>query len=377
MTEKKDEIEEEKEEFMSINSEALYFDYEVSESIRARYAFVDRPVNGLSNVIIDSFFPRLLYKYKCNTEMLQNEECRRLPKTAVAISPLVANTLQVKQMNVDQLCLILGYDAKSLKRLFNKVKSKSYSIVFIGAGGTNVNTMHWLTEIAKYINTVNLFKKVYVFDNDYVEMSNILRFPKDVRTVNILHTPFPNKIDVVESDARFLSKQVHVQSVSKLASIRPEAKQQYTYNIFPEEIFDVEDSWKEDTMTKVSVKKDTVIYGAPDIETRDILSNIGNFVSATHSDKECYMYLNPTQDAEIQIESYGMIQLAPFFMNQLKMAISFMEFLAQDSIDFKEIDKQLLQYSFDGVSKKRTDRVYNWQLQRSVSVLTEEESENV
>ena len=75
------------------------------------------------------------------------------------------------------------------------------------------------------------------------------------------------------------------------------------------------------------------------------------------------MSLNPKQDLNLQVESYGMIQLAPFFMNQLQMAITLLETLANDSINLMEQDKELLNFSFDGDTKIKTDRVYHFQIE--------------
>ena len=76
------------------------------------------------------------------------------------------------------------------------------------------------------------------------------------------------------------------------------------------------------------LKSKIVTYGAPSIANRNFLSSLGNFVSATHANNTASLWLNPTSDDNLQIETYGLIQLNSFFMNQLSMAIEFLKILA-------------------------------------------------
>lgn len=102
---------------------------------------------------------------------------------------------------------------------------------------------------------------------------------------------------------------------------------------------------------------------------------MGNFIGATHANTSCSLWLNPKQDQDIQVESYGMIQLGGFFMNQLRLAIGLLEVLASEQ-NLAEQDKSLLRYEFTGEAAMKTDLNYNWQLVRNLNMMTEEEANN-
>jgi hypothetical protein len=114
-----------------------------------------------------------------------------------------------------------------------------------------------------------------------------------------------------------------------------------------------------------------VYYGAPDIATREMFSSIPEikFISGTHGDDDCQLYIKPEQDSTIQIESYGMINLSVFFMNQVKLTIAFLELLASDT-DLT-VSNLIMEYSFskeyiDGkINKAGLNRTYNFPIVRN------------
>ncbi len=352
----------------------------LAEQIRTRYAMFDRPTNGLSNVIIDSFVPRMLYRSKFNIpSAIAN---MNPPKTAVAISPWFASMFGVKQMEIEQLCRILGYDKRDIKQLFDKVKKKQYTICFIGYGGTNVNTIHWLSKMANMTHSINIFDETIVYEPEEAEISNLLRFPLNPLEVEKISPKSTRTID----NAKHLS--------SKLSMLghqldRITKGQVETYPFFYKRGMNAKvhsNQYKKDdngtilrdenrnVIHEILAAPKTIIYGAPGIATRTVLSEYGNFISATHGDADCRLDLNPHQDQELQVESYGVIQLGGFFMNQLRLAIGFLETLADDNFDPQAKDVTLMEYSFNGQSVKQTDRTYNFQLDFDGLVLTEDQA---
>ena len=319
------------------------------EQIRVRYGMFNRPTNGLSNVIIDSFFPRMLYNVNMNTNMLSDIQ---LPSTAVAISPLVANLLNVKQVPTEQLCRTLGYNIKDIKTLLTTLKRKQINFVFAGAGGTGMNTAYWLRELCKMTNTVNLFRKIWVYDNDNAELSNLLRFPVDIRTLNVQST---RKIDIIAP----FTDQLSTNKAEYVPSYITDKHKPYAI------------------YTGNRIRDNFVIYGAPSVESRNALSESGGFICATHAATSASVWLNPHQDTDIQVESYGLIQLGGFFMNQLKMAITLLEILGNDDLDLHEQDKSLLEYEFDGTRVLPTDRTYQWQIAQDMLMMTAEQANTI
>jgi len=332
----------------------------LGEQLRSRYAFLDRPTDGLSNIIMDTYLPRYLYKHKMNTEIFDLES---IPSTAVSISPLTAKILGTKQIELEQMTKILGYQRKDIKKLMLAVKTRDLNFVFVGAGGTGINTAHWLSEMARMVNINHLFKRVYVYEADNTEISNLLRFPIDPSTIEGNSA----KMNIIKKYVKHLSKLDPEYSSYYIASGE---SPYYPLNVFKHYRDNIEQPLNYQT------KENIILYGAPDLETRQNLSLSGSFISATHADSGCNMYLNPKQDLSLQVESYGMIQLAPFFMNQLRMAIELLIILSDTELDLNEQDKELFKYSFDGERLMTTDRQYNFQIAEQVDMLTEEESAN-
>lgn len=336
---------------------------DIIEGLRGRYLFTERPRNGLSNVVVDSFFPRLLYKHKLNITNVLLDEKPLLPKTACAISPFIASVLGVKQIPINQLIRILGYTEKDIKQLFDAVKAKELTFVFVGAGGTGLNTAVWLNNLAEASNSINLFKKVYVYEEDDIEFSNLLRFPINPSMIAPILCLNSSKLDLISNYISRLSRNKPIFSATFIGN----NYHSYNYELFRNE-------WNSDKSNyNYYTREKVVLYGAPDIRTRVNLSNAGRFIAATHADNGCSIYLNPEQDTTIQVESYGMIQLNTFFMNQLHMAIKLLEILASDQ-DLEAKDVLLDEFSFDGTLIKQTDREYNFHIETTTAVLTEEDA---
>ncbi len=91
-------------------------------------------------------------------------------------------------------------------------------------------------------------------------------------------------------------------------------------------------------------------YGAPDLETRKMLVDKKvPFIAATHRDNACGLMLNPELDTELMVETYGKITLTPFFLNHIKMTLSFMEYLGKDNTTIETMkgkEEIILKYDF-------------------------------
>lgn len=355
---------------------SIYKNY-LKDQVRVRYAMLNRP-RGLMNTVMDSYVPKLLYRHNFNMLSITNGE--KLPSTVCTISPWFANMLGCRAIPTEQLCRILGYDARTLKRLISKVKHKGYSISFAGYGGTGINTVHWLTEILDFTGSTGLFSFVEIFEPSTLEFSNLLRFPKDPTAINltdsslnIVNNPSITSRGVskltllTKKERRLLSKNpimVSSHAISNRINMR------YTSKGFIS-LYDVEQR-----KSIIKIKQNHIIYGAPSLEDRNGISSLGHFISATHAGNSCQMWLNPTQDTDLQVESYGVIVLNSFFMNQLRMAIGLLEVLA-GNVDLDAKDTELLSYSFDGKSVLPTDKTYNFtsdSLQEVLTLTTEQEA---
>jgi len=322
----------------------------IKEQIRTRYAFLHRPSSGVLNPVVDTYFPQMYYNFGHNVGLKHNHQ---LPTTAVAISPLIANAFNIKQLSCEQMCQVLGFDKKSIRKLITDVKRHKYTFAFIGAGGTSINTAHWFSEMCKLVNIFNIFERIYCFEEDTAEVSNLLRFPIDPRTIT---SSSSHKLDLMAPIVANLTNDFRGRS-----QYVPTAGGSYPYELYTHLYLDDQ-----------KARDKHILYGAPTIETRDDLSKYGNFICATHANTNCSIWLNPKQELENSVESYGMIQLAPFFMNQLRMAIKTLELLAPGDLDLQQQDVQLFNYQFDGTIVGKPDRTYNWQIEQDSLVATEE-----
>lgn len=354
----------------------ISFDYRViNESIRVRYAMYDRPRNGLMNIVIDNYVPKILYtsEFDLNKLSLLN-----IPKTAYAISPWFAELLGVRHIETEQLCRVLGYDVKALKTLVSKVKARDLTITFLGYGGTNVNTIHWLTEIMKIVGSTNLFKQINIIEPELVEVSNLLRFPKNpaITSSSIMNAQVNQDLDVNEANLARNGSKLKLLTRTEIQALSRNKPFMYT-NMITQSFPHGMNGLVYDYEKRMNVSRAShIIYGAPTIATRDLMSKVGHFIAATHSGNTCSLYLNPKQDTDLQVESYGLISLTQFFMNQLRMAIAFLEVITNSEIDLNEEDKDLFSFSFEGNVVLPTDKTYNFQLDtHSGLVSTEAEAQ--
>jgi len=336
-----------------------FYENYVKEQIRTRYAFMHRPTSGVLNPVVDTYFPQLYYNFGNNVHL---KTLHKLPTTSVAISPLIANAFNIKQLTCEQMCQVLGFDKKMIRKLITDVKRHKYSFAFVGAGGTSINTATWFSEMCKMVNVSNVFEEVFCFEEDTAEVSNLLRFPIDPRTIL---SNSPAKLELMEPIVANLAAKY-----SAVSSYIPREDSNGTLR-YPYQLYNGIHGKADNSQVTLRNPK-MILYGAPTIETRDDISRFGNFICATHANTNCSIWLNPKQELDNSVESYGMIQLAPFFMNQLRMAIKTLELLAPGNLDLKEQDVHLFGYQFDGTIVGKPDRTYNWQIAQDAVVATEE-----
>lgn len=313
-------------------------------SILARYAMFERPKSGLNNVIVDSFIPRLMYRYSFDISSMQ--ENANFPKTSLTVSEWFSDLFGIQQVHIEQMIRLVGYRPSTIKKLLRQVKTAKRDIVFIGYGGTNVNTIYWLTKLCNYFGIVNLFKKVDIFEDDYVELSNMLRFPKSMSRIHA-STERVHKLDILEEN-----------EMNTLATKWESQKRYFQSGHFYK-------------------YRNAVIYGAPNLATRQRMVEselLPKVITGTHSQNSCYIHANPEVDTDIQIETYGLIPLASFFMNQFRMAIGFLEILAAGDEELEKRDSEFLSYTFTGNDAVAPDRKYNFQLAHSGLMMTAEEA---
>ena len=273
------------------------FDTHLRTQIFTRYF---RPSTIESNPVLDSFLPFLACSYVPNYS----------GSTTYAISPLTADLTGAKQIPLTTiLTTILKQDLSTLHTTLLAIKRAKLTVIFTGTGGTGINTICWLSSICDHFGITDLFHTIHVYESDYVDFSNIFRFPLPLSTYTNKSDAKLPKVDLIKSKITTLSSVVfyHNKFLTQLSDI-------------PATLLDGE-----------TLKPSCVIYGAPSIYNRNFLSSLGAFVSATHANNTASLYINPISDDILQVETYGLIQLNSFFINQISMALGFLDILASGS----------------------------------------------
>lgn len=297
----------------------------IADKIKVRYAEITERTMGSQNMVCDAFYPTYVRESLTNGNMPT-----ALSKRASAISPFIASELNLYQVPFDDIVKMLGYKKLNLKATVDAVKAKHLELVLVGLGGTGMNFMHWGEELCNYVNSVNVFKRLMIYDQDAVDLTNMFRFPKILNPYNQYLNEGGKlfKVDAIPNSSVLSDSIFKERSFIRHGNIaRAVSNQDGSPRL--------SSSWTS-----------RILYGAPDIATREMFSQFKDlkFISGTHGNDDCQLYIKPMQDSTIQIESYGMINLSVFFMNQIKMTIAFFELLASDT-DLT-VPNLVMEYSF-------------------------------
>lgn len=314
----------------------------VADKIKTRYAEISEVTFGSQNMVVDAFYPTYVRKSLTNRYFVPN-----LSKKISCISPFLAKELNCFQIPIGDLTRMLGYSKIQLKNILESVKTKKIELVLVGLGGTGMNFMHWATELCNYTNSINVFENIHIYDEDKIDLTNIFRFPMILDASHIYTMSntnlLPFKLDCIDKN-------------SILSRNRMAFNYEFiTIHTLSDNGANLDDHWK-----------NKILYGAPDIQTREMFSTFNDlqFVSATHGNDDCQLYIKPPQDSNMQMESYGMINLSVFFMNQLKMTIAFFELL--NSSEDLTVSSLIMDYSFakeyanGNIIKSGLNRTYNF-----------------
>jgi hypothetical protein len=319
----------------------------IADKFKVRYADMDEKEFGSSNMVIDAYYPNYIRRSLLNMNVSNSLSAR-----ASAISPFIANELGVYQVEIEDLTKMLGFKKQDIKVILNAAKSKDINLVLIGLGGTGMNFMHWTTELCNYANTINIFNSIQIFEDDKLDITNIPRFPQNISNRSFYENSDMQKINLID-DVSVLSK-------TKIRKFNTR--------------------FNKDLQCRYLRYDNHVFYGAPDIETRELFSSESLkdkiFISGTHGNDDCQLYIRPVQNSDLQVESYGMINLSVFFMNQIKLTIEFLKLLGSNE-DLLE-SRLIMEYSFskeykDGnILRAGLNRTYNFPIQEQSFMLEDD-----
>lgn len=257
-----------------------------------RDRFMMRTYNG--KLIADSFYPQFV----CRGILGVRQPSMGSVKNSYSISERIARDMGTKVLHISELTTMLGYTKTDIAKLLQAVKNKHISVALVGIGGTGSNFLYFMHLMSQWVGKDEIFPYVRAYDSDQYDVPNLLRIP----FIPKLPDNFTNGPGKVTS----------IPKVFKLiASNFTSHGQDMTAN-----------TMRDSGLAKAS----TVIYGAPDMATRQWLTESDwTFIAATHKDNEYSLIENPEIDQDLIIETYGKINLSMFFMNHLSMTIRFLE----------------------------------------------------
>lgn len=293
--------------------ERIYFRDYMKRELEHRYAMFSRPRNGDINPVCDSYMPNVISS---------DFDYVDIPKTGQFISRWFASMCNVRPIPINDLTSMLGYKPKDIKQLLMNVKKNQHYIVMLGMGGTGSNFLYWLQEMCYEHNVKSIFSKIIAYDDDSYDFSNMFRLPFNSEAI---FENYNTKASLVYN-FQYLSSKGNV-SIPFNFIINSEYERYH------------------------KVSNGFVYFGAPNIRTREMLYNAKNdkdflFISATHGDDDCSVSIFPNNNSYLQVESYGMIRLSTFFMNQIYMTIKTLEILAEPVDEIDKTPRKVAEYNF-------------------------------
>jgi hypothetical protein len=143
---------------------------EAKRIITSKYnMFPRRHIRG-SNVVMDDYYLN---------EVLYSEDVQKRT-TFSCISPMIAKRMNLDAIHISELCAMLGYSRRDVKKLLLGVKAKKEKLALLGAGGSGSNFIFFLDEMIKWTNTINVFDELRIYDADDFEFHNLPRIPFDL-----------------------------------------------------------------------------------------------------------------------------------------------------------------------------------------------------
>jgi len=274
--------------------------------IKHRYHFQKENRIGGRNIrdklIIDSFYPAAIANSIAYPEGLITTMTSR---KGYAISERVANDLDSKRLHISELTTMLGYTKTDIGKILQRAKNKEFNIVLVGLGGTGANFLHFVYEMMQWTGKGYIFNNMLMMDDDDFDIPNMLRIP------------FIPQFDSNETRASKINT-----TPTKFSNIANSTIRRS--QLLTEEFINTNDS------RLMGLTNKTIIYGAPDIGTREMLTNsIYTFIAATHKDNEYSIVENPAVDNDLMMETYGKINLSKFFLNHLSMTIEFLKHIGE------------------------------------------------
>lgn len=285
----------------------------ITDAVKHRY-LTDLNVSSeaMSNKIIDAVTPT----YVADHTPVNNYQ-------ALTISPMNASLIGASSIPFNNLIKIAGLDMKRFKKALQIVKERELTFVSVGYGGLSINMLHFLSMLAYRVDVQDVFKGLHIYENDNISYTNVMRVYKDLTHVKCKLGERLNKTSLFDEDNLAENILVH------------------QYYLLEEHIGEI--------------GEDVIFFGAPDFNTRDMLSKY-NFIFGGHTGDEVAFVYKPKVDRDLTIETYGTINLSSFYLNMMK-AVEELVYVLADGIDEREPDSVIFQHNAKKDIQERFEKV--------------------
>ncbi len=261
----------------------------IKEAIEHRFITkIDVDPMSLDDTIVDAIVPT----YVADWNDLNNYQ-------AYTISPTLARWVGTSSIPFNKLISISGIDMKRLKTNMKRLKEKEISLASIGYGGLSINVLHFMSLLSYRVGVDDIFKHLHVFEDDYVSLTNMIRFYKDMFKFPVSYKQRVLKLELFEEEN--LAEEITL----------------HNYRL------------DEERIAPLTEQGNVIFFGAPDFETRKILTG-EKFLFAGHQGDKVVLVKTPVIDAVLTRESYGTINLTSFFINMLVLTDAIVNTLAND-----------------------------------------------
>lgn len=310
----------------------------LKNAMEGRYKLYQRDSFNGTNTVFDAYLPYYTITGNGN-----------IPLTAKAITHNTAKQMNIDLIPMEDLATMVGYTKKDLTKLFIAVKKKNINLYLLGAGGTGSSFIYWSERILEMIGQANIVNSVIIHDMDTWDITNLVRVPFDLSADEVdEHFSSADKAQTIENKVRRMTGAKSNVSKAKFGAMAIDIIKQ----------------------KEKSINMRIVVYGAPDIETREMIYDYNQnnddkleFVSATHGAYNYTLASVPEQNSGLQLEAYGLIDLNMFHMNQLIMTLKFYEAVAAGYVFNTTADiteGSFLDMLEDTQPRSKTSRTYNF-----------------
>lgn len=304
----------------------------LSMSFITRYAFIapqDRhSVLNKKNkkLLLDNYIPYIFSRdlgYQSNILAAMSSYVERYRTKDFTLSRFFERWLRLKRIPLEQQLKNLGYNLKDIKKDLLAVKKKKLDIVSIGYGGMMCNVFENLIELCEILNINNIFHSISIFEQETLEASNMLR----LNTAESFSLFTDNSIINRSNNTRLILGKLSLINRGKLVSLASTSLRLHNNYFRLNEFLH---------MNHKNLDPYHCVYiGAPDFETRQIFAKkYLRFLALLHQNDNVSIIAKPIANTASQIETYGSIKLAQFFMNCLVATVEFIKILAiRDNLD--------------------------------------------